>query len=107
MEGFSTIAYYAVIILVMVGLFYFMSRSNKKREREQLLMLDSLQVGDEVVTIGGIMAKSPPSRRTAWLLRAARTRTRSVSKRAPLRPFSLFMSKNQGALWRSLFHFGG
>ncbi len=57
MEGFSTIAYYAVIILVMVGLFYFMSRSNKKREREQLLMLDSLQVGDEVVTIGGIMGK--------------------------------------------------
>ena len=57
MEGFSTIAYYAIIILVMVGLFYFMSRSNKKREREQLLMLDSLQVGDEVVTIGGIMGK--------------------------------------------------
>ncbi len=57
MESYSTIAYYAIIILVMVGLFYFMSRSNKKREREQLLMLDSLQVGDEVVTIGGIMGK--------------------------------------------------
>lgn len=57
MGNLSTIAYYVVIILVMVGLFYFMSRSNKKREREQLLMLDSLQVGDEVVTIGGVMGK--------------------------------------------------
>ncbi len=57
MGSYSTIAYYAIIILVMVGLFYFMNRSNKKREREQLLMLDSLQVGDEVITIGGIMGK--------------------------------------------------
>ena len=57
MNNFTTIAYYAVIILVFVGFFYFMNRSNKKREREQLLMLDSLQIGDEVVTIGGVMGK--------------------------------------------------
>ena len=50
-------AYYGVLILIFVGFFYFMSRSNKKREREQLLMLDSLQIGDEVVTIGGVMGK--------------------------------------------------
>ena len=49
--------YYGVLILIFVGFFYFMNRSNKKREREQLLMLDSLQVGDEVVTIGGVMGK--------------------------------------------------
>lgn len=49
--------YWAVMILIFVGLFYFMNRSNKKREREQLLMLDSLQIGDEVVTIGGVMGK--------------------------------------------------
>ncbi len=53
----TTIAYYGIIILIFVGFFYFMNRSNKKREREQLLMLDSLQVGDEVITIGGVMGK--------------------------------------------------
>ncbi len=53
----QTILYYGIIILVFVGFFYFMNRSNKKREREQLLMLDSLQIGDEVITIGGIMGK--------------------------------------------------
>ena len=57
MGAWGQYAYYAVVILMFVGIFYFMSRSNKKREREQLLMLDSLQIGDEVVTIGGIMGK--------------------------------------------------
>ena len=52
-----SIAYYGVIILMFVGFFWFMNRSNKKREREQLLMMDSLQIGDEVVTIGGIIGK--------------------------------------------------
>ncbi len=53
----TTVVYYGVIILIFVGFFYFMNRSNKKREREQLLMLDSLQIGDEVITIGGVMGK--------------------------------------------------
>ena len=56
-NNLTTIAYYGIIILIFVGFFYFMNRSNKKREREQLLMMDSLQVGDEVVTIGGVMGK--------------------------------------------------
>ena len=52
-----TFAYYGVIILIFVGFFWWMNRSNKKREREQLLMMDSLQIGDEVVTIGGVIGK--------------------------------------------------
>ena len=52
-----SIAYYGVIILIFVGFIWFMNRSNKKREREQLLMMDSLQIGDEVVTIGGVIGK--------------------------------------------------
>lgn len=56
-EQVQVITYYAVIILLFVGFFWWMSRSNKKREREQLLMLDSMQIGDEIVTIGGVMGK--------------------------------------------------
>ncbi len=48
---------YGIMIVILIGMFYFMSRSNKKREQEQLLMLDSLQIGDEVITIGGVMGK--------------------------------------------------
>lgn len=57
MDQMQTVMYYGIIIIIFVGFFWWMSRSNKKREREQLRMIDSLQMGDEVVTIGGIIGK--------------------------------------------------
>ncbi len=46
----------SLIFLVLVGLvFYFMLyRPNKKRIDQHRLLIDSVQVGDEVVTIGGL-----------------------------------------------------
>ena len=54
MEFFQT---YGTTILMVVGLvvvFYLMYRSNKKQEKETQNMRDSLEVGDEITTIGGI-----------------------------------------------------
>ena len=48
---------YIVMLVLIVGMFFFMSRSQKKRDREAQNMRDSLQVGDEVTTIGGIIGK--------------------------------------------------
>lgn len=43
-------------LLIMFGLLYFIAiRPQKKRDRELKEMQDGLQVGDEVVTIGGIV----------------------------------------------------
>ena len=45
-----------VLLVVMVAVFYFaMIRPQKKQEKQIAEMLDSLAVGDEVVTIGGII----------------------------------------------------
>ena len=45
-------------IVVMVLIFYFLLiRPQKKRQRQMQNMLDSMQKGDEIVTIGGIMGK--------------------------------------------------
>lgn len=42
--------------VAMVAVFYFMLyRPQKKKEKEQKAMRDSLQIGDEVTTIGGII----------------------------------------------------
>ena len=42
-------------ILVMVAVFYFLLyRPQKNEQKRRQAMLDSLKVGDEVVTIGGI-----------------------------------------------------
>ena len=45
-----------VLLVVMVVVFYFvMIRPHKKQEKQIAEMRDSLAVGDEVVTIGGII----------------------------------------------------
>ena len=47
-----------VLLVAMVGIFYFlMYRPQKKQEKETKAMLDNLQVGDEITTIGGIIGK--------------------------------------------------
>ena len=45
------------MIVVLVGMFWFTSRSNKKRAKQEQEMRDSLAIGDEVTTIGGIIGK--------------------------------------------------
>lgn len=45
-----------VLLVIMVAVFYFlMIRPQKKQEKQIAEMRDSLSVGDEIVTIGGII----------------------------------------------------
>ncbi|MEE9298828.1 MAG: preprotein translocase subunit YajC [Acidimicrobiia bacterium] len=51
-SGFVTLVIYAVVI---GGLFYFlMIRPQRTRSRRQQQLVDALEIGDEVTTIGGI-----------------------------------------------------
>ncbi len=46
------------MLVVLVAVFYFfMYRPQKKQEKEVNAMRNSLQVGDEVTTIGGVIGK--------------------------------------------------
>lgn len=45
-------------IILIFAIFYFLIiRPQQKRERERKNMLDSLQEGDEIITIGGIFGR--------------------------------------------------
>lgn len=44
-------------VVIFGALYFFMFRPQKKRQKEEKLMRENLQVGDEVVTIGGIHGK--------------------------------------------------
>jgi preprotein translocase subunit YajC len=48
-------------LFLMVGMFivmyFFMIRPQQKKQKEQQKMVDSLQPGDEVVTLGGLHGK--------------------------------------------------
>ena len=46
-----------LMIVVLVGMFFFMSRSQKKQQRAVDDMRNNLQVGDEITTIGGIIGE--------------------------------------------------
>ena len=46
-----------MIIVLFVALYFFMIRPQKKQEKRDAEMRDSLAVGDEVTTIGGIIGK--------------------------------------------------
>ncbi|MBE6937589.1 MAG: preprotein translocase subunit YajC [Ruminococcaceae bacterium] len=47
-----------ILIVAMVAVFYFLIlRPQKKRDKEARDMRDSIKVGDEVITIGGIVGK--------------------------------------------------
>lgn len=46
-----------MLVAVVVVFYFFGIRPQKKQEKETQAMRDSLQVGDEITTIGGIIGK--------------------------------------------------
>ena len=66
--------------LIMIGLlvvmFLFMGRSQKKKDREAAAMRDSLAVGDEVTTIGGIIGKVVSVKDETFVLETTKDKTK-------------------------------
>lgn len=49
---------YIILMVVLVAVMYFlMIRPQKKREKQEQEMRNSLEIGDEIVTIGGIVGR--------------------------------------------------
>lgn len=53
-SGWLMIVYFAVII---VAFYFLLIRPQRKKAKEEKKMRDGLQVGDEIVTIGGIYGR--------------------------------------------------
>ena len=53
----STLLSMLPLVLMFVVLYFLMIRPQMKRQKEQRAMIDALQKGDEVVTIGGVLGK--------------------------------------------------
>ena len=45
---------FLIMLVLMVGLMFFMSRSQKKQYQKRMESLNKLQKGNEVITIGGL-----------------------------------------------------
>ena len=66
-----------VMLVAMVALFYFfMYRPQKKQEKETKAMRDSLAIGDEITTIGGIIGKIVANKDETVLIETGRDKVR-------------------------------
>ncbi len=74
--GMGSLITMGLLLVVMIAMFFFTSRSNKKQEREAQNMRDSLQVGDEITTIGGIIGKVVSIKEETLVLETSHDRTR-------------------------------
>ncbi|MBR2965167.1 MAG: preprotein translocase subunit YajC [Clostridia bacterium] len=63
----------AVLVLVF---YFFMIRPQKKQEKKDAEMRDSLQVGDEVTTIGGIIGKIVSIKGETFVLETTKDKTK-------------------------------
>ena len=64
-------------LVLMVAIFYFLLiRPQKKRQKAQANMLDSLMVGDEVITAGGIMGKIASIKEDSVVIETGADRTK-------------------------------
>ena len=67
---------FGIIIIVMVVMLVFSSKSRKKQEQQEAQMRDSLAVGDEVTTIGGIIGKVVSIKDETFVLETTRDKTK-------------------------------
>ena len=55
--GFGMWGMFAVYGLIIVAVYFFLLRPNSKKKKEEAEMRNSLEIGDEITTIGGIMGR--------------------------------------------------
>ncbi|MBP5293426.1 MAG: preprotein translocase subunit YajC [Clostridia bacterium] len=79
-EWFASNSQWIMIVVLGVGLvavmYFFSIRPQRKQEREQNEMRNSLAVGDEITTIGGIIGKVVSIRDETLVLETSHDRTR-------------------------------
>lgn len=64
------------MLVVLVGVFFFSSRSQKKQEKEVNNMRNNLTVGDEVTTVGGIIGKVVSIKEETCVIETSHERTK-------------------------------
>ncbi len=72
----STWWIYIPFIIIIVAMFWFSGRSQRKQEKEHAAMRDALAVGDEVTTIGGIIGKVVSVKDETFVLETTKDRTK-------------------------------
>lgn len=75
-------SYSIILMIVMIGVMYFiMIRPQKKRQKEEQEMRNSLEIGDEIITIGGIVGRVVTIREEDIIIETGADRTKMKIQR--------------------------
>lgn len=81
-NGWSTII---MLVVVLVVFYFFLIRPQKKQEKETADMRNSLQVGDEITTIGGIIGKIVSIKEETVMIETGKEKTKIRILRSAVR----------------------
>ena len=85
-----------LMVVLLIGVFYMMYRSNKKQERETAEMRNSLEVGDEVTTIGGIIGEIVRIKEETVTIETGKDRTKIRILRSAIRSVDVHAYEKRG-----------
>ena len=84
-NDFSGLFSLLIIPFLFVIMYFFIIRPQKKQEKEAAAMRDSLSVGDEVTTIGGIIGRVINVKEDTFVLETTRDRTKIRFERSAIK----------------------
>lgn len=70
-----------LMVVLLVVMYFFMMRPQKKRQKEEQEMRNSLEIGDEIITIGGIVGKVVTIREQDIVIETGADRTKMKIQR--------------------------
>ncbi len=71
--------------ILLVVMYFFMIRPQRKQEKEAQAMRNSLSVGDEITTIGGIIGRVVNVKEETFVLETTKERTRIRFERSAIK----------------------
>ena len=86
-----------LMVVLLIVVFYLMYRSQKKQEKEAADMRNSLEVGDEVTTIGGIIGEIVSIKEETVTIETGKDRTKIRILRSSIRNVDVHAAEKRGA----------
>ncbi len=83
--GLSNWLFWVMLIVIVVVFYFLIIRPQKKQEKEQNDMKNSLKVGDDITTIGGIVGRVVKIKDDTFTIITSKDRTRMSFARFALR----------------------
>ena len=72
------------MVVILGGMFFFMYRSQKKQQKKEAELRNSIEIGDEVTTIGGIVGRVVALKEDTFVLETGSDRVKIRFRRTAI-----------------------